>query len=280
MFRLLKTAYNGFSEDDGMMMSAAVAFYAALSMAPFLIVLLWVAGLIGEPTQQRLIEQVELLVGLRAMQVVEVVMDNAAERQFTGSVSAILGLVLLLFSSTAVFNNLHRSMNRIWHVRMKSGQGLLNWVLQRLFSLAMMGFVGLLLFVSFIASTAATIILSGDSRLLRLSEHVLSYFVFMLLFGALFKALPSIRISWRHAFIGSAVTAFLFEIGTYGFSAYLRMSTIGSVYGAAGSLLILLIWIYYSSVIVFFGMECIWARAQLHGTLPALRKFARWDADT
>ncbi|UCF04505.1 MAG: YihY/virulence factor BrkB family protein [bacterium] len=275
MLRLLKDTYRGFIEDEGIMMSAAVAFYAALSMAPLLLVLIWVAGLIGEPAQQRLIDQVQLLVGLRAMNVVEVIVENAVERQYTGSISTVLGLVLLLFASTAVFSHLHRSMNRIWNVTMKPGRGLLNWVLGRLLSLAMVGFVGLLLFISFIASTAATIMLSANSAWWRLFEHAISFFIFMLLFGALFKILPAVRIPWRHTFIGSAITAFLFEIGTYGFSTYLRLSTIGSVYGAAGSLLILLLWIYYSSVIVFFGMESIWAYTRMRGSPPELRAYAQ-----
>lgn len=280
MITLLKKAVNGFIRDDAIMMSASLAFYAALSLAPLLIILVTAAGYFLGDAREQLLEQAALLAGSRTRTVMEIILDNVGERQFTGSLSAVLTGAIVLFSATAVFTHLRKSMNRIWGVENEPGRGLYSLIRGRLLSIAMVAMVGGVLAISFFASATMNLLIPDTHTLWRYINHVSSFFVFVLLFAIVFRYLPDIRMRWRDVFGGTLVTAVLFEIGKRGVSFYLGTSSIGSVYGAMGSLVVMLIWIYYSSVIFFFGVELTHAYTCTYGsgvTPTHHTRFARVD---
>ena len=255
MIRLFKQALSDFLRDDAIMMSAALAFYTALSLAPLLIILITVAGYLLGDMRNLILEQAALLAGPRALTVVEIILDNAGERQFTGSLSAILSGLIIIFSSTAVFAHLRKSMNRIWKVEYERGWNLWGIVRSRILSLGMVVLICGGLVVSFFVAAGMNIVLPSDHHLWEFIARIGSFIVFVLFFALIFKFLPDVVIHWRDTFAGALGTALLFEIGKLGIGLYLRKSGAGSVYGAAGSLIVFLIWIYYSSVIFFFGIE-------------------------
>ncbi len=280
MITLLKKAVNGFIRDDAIMMSASLAFYAALSLAPLLIILVTAAGYFLGDAREHLLEQAALLAGSRTRTVMEIILDNVGERQFTGSLSAVLTGVIVLFSATAVFAHLRKSMNRIWGIEAESRRGLLYGLIRgRLLSIAMVATVGGVLAISFFASATMNLLIPGTHTLWRYINHVGSFFVFVLLFAIVFRYLPDIRMRWRDVLGGALVTAFLFEIGKRGISFYLGTSGIGSAYGAMGSLVVMLIWIYYSSVIFFFGVELTYAYTCTYGAGAVPTHHARFARD-
>lgn len=280
MITLLKKAVAGFLRDDAIMMSASLAFYAALSLAPLLIILVTAAGYFLGDAREQLLAQAALLAGSRTRTVVEIILDNVGERQFTGSLSTAVTGAIVLFSSTAVFVHLRKSMNRIWGVEAESRRGLLYGLIRgRLLSIAMVAFIGGVLAISFFASATMNLLIPETHTLWRYVNHISSFFIFVLLFATVFRYLPDIRMRWRDVFGGALVTAFLFELGKRGISLYLGTSGIGSVYGAMGSLIVMLIWIYYSSVIFFFGVELTHAYTCTYGAGAVPTHHARFARD-
>lgn len=266
MFSLLKKAVSGFTRDDAIMMSAALAFYAALSLAPLLIIFITVTGYFLGDTQDRLLEQAALLIGPRTSAVVEIILESAGEHRFTGSLSAALSGVILVFSSTAVFAHLRKSMNRIWGVEAEPGRDIESLVRGRFLSFCMVVLVSTILVLSFFVSATLNLLIPGTHSLWLFVNNISSFFLFVMLFSIIFKLLPDIAIRWRNVFAGALATAFLFEIGKHGIGLYLGKSGLGSVYGAMGSLVMMLIWIYYSSVIFFFGVELMYAYTSTYGS--------------
>ena len=257
---------NGFIEDDAIMMSAALAFYTLLSLAPLVIILITVSGYFLGDIRDPLLDQVFVLAGPRARSVVEMVIENAGERPITGSVSAVLSGLIALYSSTAVFAHVRKSMNRIWSVESKARWNPLEVFRSRALSLRMVAFVGVALIISFLVGTGMELALPEENPLLEFAGNISSFIVFVLLFAVIFKLLSDVVIHWQDVFAGALGTTLLFEIGKMGISAYLRSSGVGSVYGAAGSLIVFFIWIYYSSIIFFFGVELTHAYTCLYGS--------------
>lgn len=265
MKQLLAKAFSGFLRDDAIMMSAALAFYTILSLAPLLVIFITVAGYMLGDTRDLLLEQTALLAGPRARTVVEIIVQNAGEHRFTGSLSAAISGLIALYSATAVFAHLRKSMNRIWGVNHGSGWNPWPVVRGRILSLGMVVLVGIALVISSFISAGIGLAVSGGSPLLRFAGNITSFIVFVLLFALIFKFLADVTIHWRDVFAGAIGTALLFEIGKLGIGAYLRSSGAGSVYGAAGSLIVFFIWIYYSSVIFFVGVELTHAYTCIYG---------------
>ena len=265
--------------DDAFKHAAAISFYSLFSLAPITLGALTVAGLIfgrDAARGQFHAEMVQLL-GSQSAQTIEAMALSTAYQRRGGFATAI-GLLVLFFGATSVFIQLQASLNEIWGVALRPRRS--SWALllaQRLLSFAMVLSVGFLLLISLVLNTALETVLHysevshSPSWLLRLGNFVVALAVITALFALLFKVLPDVRQHWPSVWQGAFVTAVLFSLGRLLIALYLSHSTVASVFGAAGSLVALLVWTYYSSAILFFGAEFIRARHGAQG-LPVRPK--------
>lgn len=273
---MLKQTFSDFSEDDCLSLAGALAFYTALSLAPLLVILLRIASLLGEGTQESIVKQIESVVGGQAASAVKMIIDSS-EQPGWGSVAGILSLIVLLFSATGVFAQLQASLNRIWDVQAKPSEGMWGWIRKRLLSVGMIMAIAFLLLVSLAVSAAIGVIVPQGGVPLQVVNMVVSLAVFVLLFAMMYKYLPDVKIQWRDVWTGAVVTAVLFAVGKFLIGLYLAHSSTASSYGAAGSLLVLLIWVYYSSLLVFIGAEFTQVNARLRGSPIEPDEHAEWE---
>ncbi len=280
VLNFIKTSLSDFLRDDAMTRGAALAFYTALSLSPLLVILLSIASFLGEDTQQQLVNQISGLVGPEAASVIDTVIQNVDARPDIGSLSAIIGIATLIFSATGVLASLQNSLNRIWHIEGKPGSGVWNWIRKRLLSFGMILAIGFLLIVSLTVSTVLNLFLAGTGMVWQTINFLVSFGVFVLLFALIFQYLPDANIAWKDVWVGAVMTALLFAVGKYVIGQYLGYSSVGSAYGAAGSLLVLLVWVYYSSLILFFGAEMTQVYSRRHGSRIQPDSHAAWiDSD-
>lgn len=276
VWQVLKTAVSEFVQDDAMTLAAGVAFYTALSFAPMLVILVNLAGFAGEDTQQRVVHEFTALLGEQAGEAVRLVMSNARDERFdVGSLPGILGALTLAFSATGVFAQLQYAMNKIWNVEARPGRGVWSWVRRRLLSLGMIFALLFLLMASLTVSAVIAAVFARGGTLWNLVNLGSSLVVFAAIWTAIFKYLPDVNLAWRDAALGGLVTATLFIGGKYLIGLYLGQASVGSPYGAAGSLVVLLVWVYYSALIVFFGAELTQVYARRWGKV-SLRPHAVW----
>lgn len=266
--KIAAEAGKAWNADNAFKHSAAVSFYTLFSLAPVTIIAVTVAGLfLGRDAATRQLEvQMTHLIGPASAETI-LAAAEASERAPESPWATALGVGLVVFGATTVFGQLQDSMNKIWGVRAKPGKS--GWVvllLHRLVSFAMVLTLAFLLLVSLVLTTVLTSVAGrfiGDNpALLKGLDLGGSLVVITLLFTLLFKVMPDVHLRWRDVALGAAVTAVLFTIGRYVIAFYLGRSTVASIYGAAGSLVALLVWIYYSCAILFFGVEFI--RAYRH----------------
>ncbi len=263
IFRLLKQAYNSWSEDNCLRLSAALAYYSIFSIAPLLIIAISIAGLVfgAQAAQGQIEEQMKGYVGAQAAQAVQTMVQSAWKPSQSWT-AGIIGVVTLLVGASGVFGQLKDSLNTIWHVKQKPGGGVKGFLRERFLTFGMVFAIGFLLLVSLMLSTGLSAADGFFGRILHMPPIVwtaitsaVSLAVVVVLFATLFKVLPDAQIQWRDVWVGSAVTALLFEAGKLGLSWYLGRASTASSYGAAGSVVLLLLWVYYASVILFFGAE-------------------------
>lgn len=252
-----------FVNDDAMTLGAALAFYTALSLAPLVVLLLWFASFLGDGMQQQLVAQIQSIVGPQAAQAIAGIIASAKAEPSTGNVAGIVSLATLLFSVSGVFAQLQYALNRIWDVEASPAKsGAWAWLRKRLLSLGTFVSVAFLLVVS-MAVTAAVSAASQLAQGLLPGADVIWYAVAWLVslaltaltFALVYKVLPDVKIGWREVMVGALGTALLFAAGRWAIGVYLGRSAIGSAYGAAGSLIVLLVWVYYASLILFAGAE-------------------------
>ena len=271
---LLKATASEWSEDKVPRLGAALAFYSVLSLAPLLLIAIAVASLVfGEKAATGQLEnQIQQMVGKEGAEAIQEMLKNA-HKPGSGPIAALIGFATLLLAASGVFGQLQDSMNTIWEVQPKPGRGVLGFLKDRFFSFTMVLGTGFLLLTSLVltATVAATFqLLSGLSPALKpalaLGDLVASAVVVILLFALIYKLLPDAKIAWRDVWVGAGLTTVLFLIGKAGIGLYLGRSSYGSGYGAAGSLVVLLVWIYYSSQILFFGAEFTQVYANRYGS--------------
>ncbi len=273
IWSVAQSALWGWWNDNCMRLSASLAFYTALSLAPLVVIVVGVAGLITERQQvtAQLEQQIRLLMGPSSQQLVHTILATTEPQG--GTLAAMIGIVTLAIGATAVFGELQAALNLIWEVKPKAINGmwanLWRWLRQRVFSLAIVFAIAFLLLVSLAVSAA----LAGIEQYLRGPELTLlsrglevtvSVLVITYLFALLFRYVPDAEIHWRDVWLGGLVSAVFFTVGKVGIGYYIGRASVGSAYGAAGSLIALLVWVYYSSLIVFFGAEFThaWATRQ------------------
>jgi membrane protein len=273
-FGLVKESFKEWQEDGALDLGAALAYYTIFSIAPMLLVVVAVAGWVWgrEAVQGQLVSQMQGLLGTQGAEAIQGMIANAGKHG-SGLLATIIGLATTLFGATGVFVQLQNALNRIWDVEPKPGGGVWGFVRNRLLSFGMLLGIGFLLLVSLVISAAMGSIdrwaesLGGAGQVLaRILSFGVSFAVITLLFAMIYKFLPDVKIAWRDVGIGAAVTALLFTIGKFLIGLYLAKSSVASGYGAAGSLVILLLWTYYSAQIVFLGAEFTQVYASRYGS--------------
>jgi membrane protein len=268
--RLLYRAGISWNRDNAMRLSAAVAMYTILSLSPLLIITIKILALIlSEDVATRQVQrQVEAFLGPIGAQAVEGMITNTT-RPGAGVLATIFSAVMLLVTASGVFNELRDSLNAVWNVAPKTGRGIWATLRDRLLSLGMVFVIGFLLLVSQVISVSLTVLsehVVGEAGWIAVTvDLIASTIVIAALFGMLFRILPDVRLSWNDVLFGSAVTAILFKIGQYLQALYFTYGTTASAYGAAGSFVVVLLWVYYSCWILFYGAELIQERAHSLG---------------
>ena len=254
-----------------MELAAALSYYTLLSLAPLVLMTVSLAGLVFEraAVEGRVASEIRGLVGHEGAEVVQTVMRNANDRE-KGGISVLIGMIFLLVGATTVFVQLQNSLNRIWKVDMSQRLGAIqSFIKERLLSLAMVLGIGFLLLVSLLVNTALTAVgdsarttVGDSSGLLHAFNALASFTVITGLFAMIFKVLPDAPVTWRDVWFGAVLTSVLFTLGKFVLGLYLGRAGIGSAYGAAGSVVVLTVWVYYASMILLFGAEITYVRSR------------------
>lgn len=285
IWRLLKEAVKEWQADEASQLAAALAYYTAFSLAPLLVIVIAIAGFfLGEEAAKgELLGQIQGLVGRDGAEVLQTAIENSGRSQDANIWASVISGFLLLLGASGVFAQLQGALNKIWNVEAKPGLGLWGFVRKRFLSLAMILVIGFLLLTSLVLSAALAAIGGYLNRLfpeanvlLGLLNFVLSFGVITLLFAMIYKFLPDVKITWNDVWFGAAITAFLFTVGKFLIGLYLGNSSIGSTYGAAGSLVVVLAWVYYSVQILFFGAEFTQVFARKYGSQIEPDEHAVW----
>ena len=267
---LVREALAGWKQDNCLSMGAALAFYSMLSMGPLLVLVILLAGLIigRDEAQTLLMTQLSGLLGDAGAEGVRSVLD-AARTEKEGIIQTVTSAVVLLVGATTVLGELQDDLNRIWKSDAPKAAGVWGQVRKRLLSFGLILVFGLLMLVSLVLSAAISFVgawFGGTDAVARILELVGSLLVTSLLFAMTFKLLPSRRIPWGDVLLGAVVTAVLFAIGKYLIGLYIGRSAVASNFGAGGTLVVVILWVYYSSQIFFFGAELTRAYSVRHGS--------------
>jgi len=262
-YELLRDSIRGSIDGDIVSRGAALAFYTFFAIAPLFVIVLAIAGLAfgREAAHRELFSQVSGLIGSEGGEAIQAVV-SAANKPKTGVWATAIAVTTLFVGATGVFVQLQDSLNSVWGVRRVSGRGLRKFIKDRLFSFALILGVGFLLLISLVLSAGLAALGKFMAGLLPAQEIIwqglnfaISFGVITLLFAMIFKVLPDVKIAWRDVWIGAVITALLFNLGKLLLGLYLGRSSVASAYGAAGSLVIVLLWVYYSAQILFFGAK-------------------------
>lgn len=251
----LRKTISGVGEDALLTRAAAIAFYTALSFAPLTVLLLWLLAALRPEWQQQLTDGLAAMLGEKAAGAITLVVQNAKSTPTLGNVAGVVGLLITLFSASAVFAQLQGALNVIWDIQAKPGKAITAWLWARARAIALLVGITFLLIVSFVVSTAIGIFVPVDSWIWSIAEQVISLLVFIAAFGAMYRVLPDARIAWVDAWRGALLTTVLFIAGKYAIGLYIQHASVGGAYGPAGALVVLLTWVYYASTIVLMGAE-------------------------
>lgn len=285
VWQLLKESFNGFSDDKVVKLSGSLAYFTVFSIGPMLIVIIFFANLFygREAIDGTIYGQIKGFVGSDAALQIQAIIKNAS-LSGKSNVTAIVGFVTLLIGATSVFSEIQDSINTIWNLKPKPKKGWLKMLLNRLLSFSVVVGLGFLMLVSLII-TGLVEALSNRLynmfpgmavALVYIINLMLTLFVTTLLFGVIFKVLPDAKIKWKDVLTGAITTAVLFMLGKFAITFYIGSSNIGSTYGTAGSLVVILLWIYYSSIILYFGAEFTKAYACAYGSRIQPNQYAVW----
>jgi membrane protein len=278
--KTIKKAAIEFNNDNGLKLSASLSYYTIFALGPILIIIISLAGVFfgRAAIQGKVYEQMSGIVGHDAGMQIQQIISNIEQTKHTVT-GTVIGTIILVIAATGVFTEIQGSINYIWSVKSKPKKGFLKIIINRLLSFSLLVSIGFLLMVSLLANSVMDL----------LSDHLKSFFedstiyifyginiiiiliITSLLFAVIFKILPDASIKWKDAFTGSVFTAFLFLLGKFLISLYVSKSNIDSTYGAAASIIAILLWVYYSSIILYFGAEFTrtWAIYYGSGITPA-----------
>jgi membrane protein len=263
-------------DDYAPSMGAALAYYTMFSVAPLLVIVIAMAGIMfgNDAAQGHVLAELRGLMGEEGARAVEDLLRSASDPE-QSALAAVVGILTLLVGATTVFGELQSALDRIWRATAAAttSETLWRWLQTRLLSLGMILGIGFLLLVSLVMSAALAglgvwwgPLFGAWEMVLQVSNFIVSFAIVTLVFAMIYKYLPSVSIAWRDVWVGAAVTALLFTIGKLLIGFYLGRTSIASAFGAAGSLVVLLIWVYYSAQIFLLGAEFTWVYAHRHGS--------------
>jgi membrane protein len=272
-FSLCKATVTEFVADDALSRGAAIAYYTTISIAPVLLIVIAIAGLVfGQAAAQgAIVGQLSGLMGSTSADVLQSMIQSAGHKR-SGTIATLVGVVTLLITASGVFGEIQSALNAIWKIESASST-LTRLVRARLASLGLVATLGFLLLVSLVISAGLQAIatwtaahVAGLLVLLQGVSFLVSLLIVAVLFGAVYKVLPDKQLTWRDVGVGALVTSLLFSLGKIVISLYIGSSAVASSYGAAGALIVILIWIYYSAQIFLLGAEFTKVYAQAHGS--------------
>jgi membrane protein len=285
LWEVLMNSFNGFLDDKVLKLSGALAYFTIFSLGPMLIVAIFFADIFygRDAIEGNIYLQTKSLIGPAAAIQIQEVIKNASlsgKTHFT----AIIGFITLLVGATSVFSEIQDSVNMIWNLKAKPKKGWLKILVNRVLSFSVVVGLGFLLLVSLIITA---LVEAMSNHLYHVFPHITVAIVYLvnllltliittLLFSVIFKVLPDAKIKWKDVLVGSITTAILFMLGKFGITFYIGSSNIGSTYGTAGSLIVILIWIYYSAIILYFGAEFTKAYAAHYGSRIEPNQYAVW----
>ena len=273
-WRLLKAAFDGWWADRAMSLGASIAFFTVFSLAPMLLAAIAVAGLVfgREAAQGAIVAELGGLVGETGAKAIEAMIASASNIG-SGVIGTMVGIITFVLVSTGAFVELQDDLNLIWKVKPRESSGVTVFLRTRILSLALVVGIGFLLLVSLILDAGLTALgsyleagFSGASVILQILNSAAAFAVAVLLFAMIFKILPDVDLTWRDVGTGAVITGVLFTVGKFLIGLYLGMSTIASSFGAAASIITILLWVYYSSLIQLYGSEFTKVYAGSHGS--------------
>ena len=271
---ILKDAFSCFLGDNAMRLSASLSYYTLFSLAPMLLIIISLGGIFfgREAVQGQVYDQIDGLIGSDAAKQVQEILKNA-QRSGQSVWAAVVGVITLVIGATGTFAEIQDAINVIWGLKPKPKNGIVKYLITRFLSFSLIISLGFLLLVSLVVNGILDIF--SQKAQLYFSDATIYIFwainllvvwgVIASLFTVIFKVLPDGKINWRDAFVGASFTSFLFMIGKYGIGLYLGNSSVGSTFGAAGSVVIILLWVYYSALILYFGAEFTKAYTNFYG---------------
>jgi membrane protein len=275
VWELIKGAARSFIDDYAQSMGAALAYYTMFSIAPLLFIVIMLAGLIfgEEAARGEIFTQLRGLMGEQGASAIQTMVQSVREPA-TGAIGTVIGLIALLIGATTVFGELQSALDRIWRSPARAkASGIWSLIQTRLLSFGMILGIGFLLIVSLIASAALAALgkwwgplLGNWETLAQLLNLAISFGLFTAAFALIYKFIPLAKIEWHDVWIGAAVTALLFTVGKFLIGLYIGKSAIASGFGAAGSIVVVLVWVYYSAQIFLFGAEFTWVYAHVFGS--------------
>jgi membrane protein len=263
IWTMLKDTAADWSDDNASRLAAALAYYTILSIAPMMVLAVAVAGLVfGEDAARgQIAAQLGHVVGPQASTAIQTIIANAKTPE-SGILGTVVGVAVLLFGASGVFGELQASLNVVWEVAPKPGRGIRGFIEQRFFSFSMVLGVAFMLLVSLalsaLLSAVGTIVadaLPGGAAVWQAMNFVVALGLITVLFAMIFKVIPDAKIAWRDVWVGAFVTALLFNLGKFALGLYLGHASLGSPYGAAGSIIVLVVWVYYAAQILLLGAE-------------------------
>jgi len=278
---LASDSFDEWSRHKAPRLGASLAFYTLLSLAPLLLVVVSIVGLVfGHGAAERdVVQQVQMLIGPAGAKAIQAVLEGSHNTTH-GILATLIGVITLLFGASGVMIELRDALNTIWEVPSPTLTGMKKitaFIKERLFSFAIVLSIGFLLVVSLAVSawiaalgSLSAAILPGEEILLHVLNTLVSFVIITGLFAAIYKIMPDVRIEWRDVMLGGAATSLLFTLGKLLLALYLGKASIASSYGAAASLVILVVWVYYSGQIFFFGAELTRSFANRYGSQPGL----------
>ncbi|TWW01804.1 YihY/virulence factor BrkB family protein [Chitinophaga pinensis] len=263
-WQILKQTVNDFMDDKVLKLSAALSYYTIFSIAPMLIVIITLCDVFlgKEAIEGSVYGQINDMVGNEAALQIQQMIKNAA-LSGDSTVATVIGIVTLIIGATSVFGEIQDSINFIWQLKAKPKNGLLKMLLNRLLSFSMVVSLGFILMVSLamngiielFSRQLAILFPQVTMVLVYIINLALTFLIISFLFAIIFKVLPDAKVRWKHVIVGAVTTAILFMIGKFAIGMYLGSSKVGTAYGAAGSIVIILLWVYYSAIILYFGAE-------------------------
>jgi len=273
--KVLKDTFNGFMMDKGLKLSASLSYYTIFSLAPLLLLIISLAGFFfgREASEGRIFTEINGIIGNEAAKQVQQIISNL-ELSGNSTISIIIGIVTLIIGATTVFGEIQDSINMIWKVKAKPKKGWVKMLKDRLLSGSIIVGLGFLLIVSLIINGALAALnnflksMFPDFTIIiiNIANIAIGFGVITVLFGVIFKVLPDAKIKWKHVRAGAFFTACLFMLGRYIIGIYITTTGAGSPYGAAGSLIVILLWVYYTAAILYFGAEFTRAYAIFKGS--------------